>query len=437
MAVAEQHRGLWQPSRPPLRLAGNVLELFLPHGWPESSVPIHWTTRTASQVDHGTAADLAELPAGPRWNTLLVWTPPADTVVTRIRLPTRNARKIAQALPFALEDHLLGDPTELHFAYQREQDDMLAVAVTARERLQQWLQALQAARLQPSRLCPATLSLPLDVDDWALAFVEDWIWVRSGPYTGFVCPATTDTVPPLLTAALQEASSSASMPARITVFNAPAGLPADAWSAALQLEVNLAAESLWDARITTLPPLNLLQGEFAPTRGLRNRLRPLLPAAVIAAVWLTGTLGLSFWEWWQLERQHRANQAAMTALFRQTFPEAKVVLDPALQMERSLEALRAQTGSAGHGDFLPLLASVAPTLGTNADANLRTLKYADSKVTLELRLPDFEALENIKNTVNATGKIRAEVLAANTQGSNVEGRLRIEPQADGGARQDQ
>ncbi len=431
MAVAEQHRGLWPPSRSPRRLAGNVLELFLPNGWPASSAPIYWTTRTASQVDHGLSADLAELPAGPRWNTLLVWTPPADTVVTRIRLPTRNARKIVQALPYALEDQLLGDPTQLHFAYQREHDDMLAVAVTARERLQQWLQTLQAAQLQPSRLCPATLSLPLDVDDWALAFIDDWIWVRSGPYTGFVCPASNDAVPPLLTAALREASGSASMPARITVFNAPNGLPVEAWTAALQLEVVLARESLWDARISAVPPLNLLQGEFAPTRGLRNRLRPLLPAAVMAAVWLTGTLGLSFWEWWQLERQHRANQAAMTALFRQTFPEAKVVLDPALQMERSLETLRTQTGSAGRGDFLPLLASVAPTLQANADANLRTLKYADSKVTLELRLPDFEALENIKNTVNATGKIRAEVLAANTQGTGVEGRLRIESRTSG------
>jgi general secretion pathway protein L len=413
------------------------LELFLPHGWPESPAPIHWTTRTSAQVDHGRAADLAELPTGPRWNTLLVWTPPADTLVTRIRLPTRNARKIAQALPYALEDQLLGDPAQLHFAYQREHDDMLAVAVTARERVQQWLQALQAARLQPSRLCPATLSLPLDVDDWALAFVDDWIWIRSGPYTGFACPAATDTVPPLLTATLQEASGSANMPARITVFNAPPAFAAENWAAALQLEVTLARESLWDARISTIPPLNLLQGEFAPTRGLRNRLRPLLPAAVIAAVWLTGTLSLSFWEWWQLERQHRAHQTAMTALFRQTFPDAKVVLDPALQMERSLETLRAQTGSAGHGDFLPLLASVAPTLRANADSTLRTLKYADSKVTLELRLPDFEALENIKNAVNATRRIRAEVIAANTQGSSVEGRLRIESRANSGTRQDQ
>ena len=103
-------------------------------------------------------------------------------------------------------------------------------------------------------------------------------------------------------------------------------------------------------------------------------------------------------------------------------------------MDRSLDALRAQTGGAARDDFLPLLASVAPTLQANTQASLRTLKYADSKVTLELRLPDFEALENIKNTVNATGKIRAEVLAANTQGSGVEGRLRIESRANSGAR---
>jgi general secretion pathway protein L len=426
MAPVEQRHRLWPTATVSVRVAANVLELFLPYGWPQSQAPIHWTARTGMEISHGQVAELEELPAHLRRHVLLVWTPPADTLLTHVSLPTRNRRKIAQALPYALEEQLLGDPGELHFAYQRHDENILAVAVTARERMQAWLQALHGAKLQPTRLCPATLSLPLDVDDWALAFVDDWIWLRTAPYSGIVCPTPTQGPPTLVAAALEEARGSAQMPTRLTVFNAPAGFDRDAWASALALDITLSNQSLWEARVNAAPPLDLLQGDFAPARGLRKQLRPLLPAAIIVSIWLMGTLGFTVGDWWQLQRKHRSYQQVMTALFRQTFPDAKVVLDPALQMQRNLETLQVQTGGAGSRDFLPLLASVAPVIQANPQASLRTLKYEDAKLTLDLRLPDFGALEKINNAMNGTPKVRAEVLAANSRGSEVEGRLRIE-----------
>ena len=41
-------------------------------------------------------------------------------------------------------------------------------------------------------------------------------------------------------------------------------------------------------------------------------------------------------------------------------------------------------------------------------------------------LEGFEALEKIRNAMNGNAKLQAEVLAANSRGSEVEGRLRIE-----------
>jgi general secretion pathway protein L len=426
MAPADQRYRLWPAAAIGVRIAANVLELFLPHGWPQLQTSIHWTARTGTEITCGTVDALEELPTHVRRHVLLVWTPPADTLLTQARLPTRNRRKIAQALPYALEEQLLGDPADLHFAYQRHNEDTLAVAVTARERMQAWLQTLHDARLQPTRLCPATLSLPLDVDDWAVAFVDGWIWLRTAPYAGIVCRVTESEPPALVSAALAEARSSAQMPTRLTVFNAPPDFARDKWASALQLEIVLSERSLWEARLSAAPPIDLLQGDFAPARGLRKQLQPLLPAAIIASVWLIGTLAFTVGNWWQLDHKHRSYQQAMTALFRQAFPDAKVVLDPALQMQRNLETLQVQTGGAGSRDLLPLLAGIAPVMRTNPQASLRTLKYEDAKLTLDLRLPDFEALEKIRNAMNGTARLRAEVLAANSRGSEVEGRLRIE-----------
>jgi type II secretory pathway component PulL len=121
----------------------------------------------------------------------------------------------------------------------------------------------------------------------------------------------------------------------------------------------------------------------------------------------------------------------MVQLFQKTFPEAKVVLDPARQMERNLQSLQHQSGDADSGGLLALLAQVAPVLRAHPNVTLRTVKYSDAKLTLDLRLPDFETLDVIKNALSETRRVRVEVLAANSRASGVEGRLRVQASAAG------
>ncbi len=402
----------------------NTLEVFLPDGWPERQAEILWCVRYGASVSHGRAADLTDLPANLRSTQLLVWTPPADTLLTHTTLPTRSWSKIAQALPYALEDQLLGDPEQMHFAYHRRPDGGLAVAVTARERLKTWLDTLQAAGLHATRLCPTTLALPLDDNSWSIAFTDDGIVVRTGPFAGFACPASVHTPPAVLTAALEEARDRPDAPAQLTVFNPPEGFSRDAWSSALGVTVVTLERNFWDDGMSAT--LNLLQGAFTPAGKLQETLKRFSPALLILSLWLVGTLGFTFWEWWQLNQAHQSYRDAMTALFRQTFPQAKAVLDPALQMQRNLETLQTQGGHAGANDLLPLLAHAAPSLRANPDVTLRTVRYAVGSLTLDLSLPDFEALEVVKNTMGSSGKLAVEVLAANSRAAGVEGRLRIQ-----------
>jgi general secretion pathway protein L len=415
------------------QLTANTLELFLPYRWPERQADIHWRLQ-AGEGSHGSATSLLDLPKELRWTRLVVWTPPPDTLLTQGKLPTRSARKIAQALPYVLEDQLLGDPEELRFAYERQHDGTLALAITARERLQVWLESLRAVGMQPVYMCPATLALPLDVDDWSAAFVDGWLWVRTGPYSGFACTASSTAPPGMLVAALAEARAKQVLPARLTVFNAPDDFDASGWESSLSVPAVRAANSLWEQPAAALPSLNLLQGELAPGRGLRMRLGPLLPAAVLLAVWLMGTSTSTLWEWWHLRQSQRLYTQAMVSLFHQTFPDIKAVLDPARQMQRNLETLQAQSGAVQRNDLLPLLASTAAALHTNQTLHVRSLKYAETKLTVDLQVPDFEALETAKNALNASGNVSATVLAANRQADGVEGRLQVEATAGGSIR---
>ncbi|MHB8347811.1 MAG: type II secretion system protein GspL, partial [Acidiferrobacterales bacterium] len=125
-----------------------MLSLRLPAGWPEDGLPVLWWWRAGDgETRHGQVAQLAELPAELRAAHVWVWTPAAETMLAQITLPTSSRARIAQALPYALEDQLLGEPESLHFAYRVQGGGSLTVGVTARTRLQAWVDALKTSGL--------------------------------------------------------------------------------------------------------------------------------------------------------------------------------------------------------------------------------------------------------------------------------------------------
>ncbi|HEY8553650.1 MAG TPA: type II secretion system protein GspL [Burkholderiales bacterium] len=404
----------------PAALPGRGLQLRLPRGWPEVDPAVHWSG--PPEVGAGRSENLAQLPPAFRGASVHVWTPAADTLLTRAKLPTRARARIAQALPFALEDQLLDEPEALHFAYVREADGSLAVAVTQRARLELWLEILRSAGLRPSSMSPSVLALPLHPGAWSVAFVDDEIWVRSGPHAGFVALASGDEPPPLLAAALRDAANQGARPERLVVYSPPAAFAAEPWSRALELPVTSEPTPPGPPR---LPALNLLQAEYGHGAQVRQLLRPLRPAFALLALWLIVGVGFDVYEWIRLRQAHAGNLAQMHAVYRQAFGSPAQY--PYEQMVRSIEML--QTRGGGAGDLLPLLARVAPTLqARQADVKLRSLKYADRSLTLDLTLPDYQALDAVKNTLQGAG-LDVAVVAANARGSEVDGRLRVQARA--------
>jgi general secretion pathway protein L len=396
--------------------------LRLPRGWPESAGPMLWQAYDADgAARRGEALTLPDLPDFLRRARVQVWTPPSDTVLTRASLPTRSRARILQALPFALEDQLLEDPERLHFAYTSNPDGSLAVAVTDRARVKVWLDTLAAAGIRPAGLCPGNLALPLQANAWSAAFVDNELWVRTGTASGFVCQSEHAAPPALLQAALREAVAQSSAPQCLFLYGPPPDADLDLWAGHLGIAVQPAVGDFWVAGEPSA--LNLLQGELTPTAHLRQVGRPLIPAALMLAAWLVGLVVVDVVEWARLSRLHNAYAAEMRQVFLQVFPETKTVLDPYAQMQKNLETL--QTRGGGPSDLLPLLARVAPMLQDQAQAKLHGLKYGERALTVDLMLPDYQALDALKNRLQSAS-LDVEVVAANSRGGEVEGRLRIQ-----------
>jgi general secretion pathway protein L len=80
----------------------------------------------------------------------------------------------------------------------------------------------------------------------------------------------------------------------------------------------------------------------------------------------------------RLEHERRRLEGEREALFREAFPEARVVVDPDLQMRRNLAELRRTRGLAVEDDFLGQLSAAAREAGGPA----RSIEYASGKLTL-------------------------------------------------------
>jgi len=404
------------------RKGGDRLELWLPRNWPAEDSELRWRrVAPGGAVRQGSQRGLEGLAPA---EDIIVWTPAAETLLLRARLPTRSSAKIAQALPYALEEQLIEPPESLHFAFAQETDGALAVAVTRRERMESWLAALAAAGLAPTRLAPVTLSLPLADRAWTLSFVDGEIVLRSGVRAGLGGPAEPGP-PAWLHAALAEARSESGAPERILLVDAPADLDSAAWREGLGLP--LEAMRPGEAAVPEAP-LDLLQQHYAPRARMAALKRAYVPAAALLAAWLLATLAFDAIEWARLSRAAGAAEEEMRTLLMKSFPETRAILDPAEQMRRGLEDLSARSGIAAPGDMLSLLARAAPAIERESRLRVQGVEYADRALTVRLVASEADA-ESLART------LRARSLEVEVQRAGGEARLRVRaaapPRAEG------
>ena len=394
------------------RKGGDRLELWLPRNWPAEDSELRWRRVAAGgSVRQGAQRGLEGLAPA---EEIVVWTPAAETLLLRARLPTRSIAKIVQALPFALEEQLIEPPEKLHFAFAREADGALAVAVTRRERMDGWLAALAAAALAPTHLAPVTLSLPLAARAWTLAFVDGEIVLRSGTRAGLGGPAE-PRPPAWLHAALAEARTESSAPECILLVEAPADLDSAAWSEALGLPVE--AMRPGEAAVPA-DPLDLLQQHYAPRGRTAALRRAFTPAAALLAAWLVATLAFDAIEWARLSRAARAADEEVRALLMKSFPETRAILDPAEQMRRGLEDLGARGSVPAPGDILFLLARVAPAIERESRVRAQGIEYAERSLTIRLAASEADA-ESLAQA------LRARSLEVEVQRAGGEARLKV------------
>lgn len=321
----------------------------------------------------------------------------ADVSWHRITCPKAAPARMSAALAGVLEEVVLEDSTQLHFALEPEaKGGALAwVAATDRAWLAGVLAHLERAGLRVDRVVPAAWP-----DEPASGHFAETHESADEGVNGLGLALTWSHPDGVASWPLQGGLARALLPqplppdARFTATPAVAA-PAERWlGASVRVQSPAeralqAARSLWNLRQFGLAPRHRgLSALRELSRHYRSPAwRPLrfgLGALVVVQI-----VGLNLAAW-QQRSTLEAKRAAMTSLLLAAHPQVRAVLDAPVQMQRETDTLRAAAGRPGEADLesaLQAAASAWPlgqpvqTLGYEAGVlSLATPNWSDEQV---------------------------------------------------------
>ncbi len=348
---------------------------------------------------------------------VIVLVPGAEVSLYQARVPGSNRQRILRAIPFALEEELANDVETLHFAIgQSLGDDGYPVAVVDRQRMDDWMEQLREAGIHAHQCVPDMLALPR-AEGWSLLPEADTVLVRSGDYSGFSCDMDNLSVLVAMLTAREE------LPKTANIFSA-AILDLEGIDVTLDVTQQQPLELFargWFAG----PTIDLLQGDYSRREEWGRYLRPWKTSAalfVAALVLSSVSAGLNYSH---LSQQKEQLDTDIQALYKQTFPKARRIVNPRAQMEQELKKLQRRDGGGG-ADFLGMFAETANVVRVAKGVAVKGASYRDGRLDLELLADNLQLLDSLKQSLVNSGSLDAEIQSATTESNRkIKSRIRI------------
>jgi general secretion pathway protein L len=379
----------------------------------------------------GILAHAAPLAVGRR---VVVIVPAVDTLATDSEAPAKSAAKLAQVVPFALEERVADDIENLHFALgdRSAETGRVPVVVVERKRIDAWLEELRGAGLQPQAIYSAATLLPSMPGQLIALLEDDSITLRVPDSSPLVFPSTSITEAIDMTLAGMVAPVEGLEP---TMPGLLLYAGHDEWNAH-QNEIDALRERFTGVKVQLLPSgsigvlaqaaaagdaVNLLQGSLAVTSPGQLSWRSWRIAAVLAASLLFLHLGARYFELSRLRKSEATLDAEIQGAFRAAMPGQVNATNARRRVELRLAEVR---GGGDHGALLPTLSAVATARSAVPSAVIEGMTFREGTLDLRITAPDAASVDAIGQQLRAA-KWQAENKGGSASGDNYRGRLLI------------
>lgn len=364
-----------------------------------------------------------------------VLVPGPDVLVTHAEVPARAGAKLAQLVPYALEEQLAEDIDALHFAIARRPAEgaRVPVAVVSRRLMDEWLGALRNAGIAPDLMYADSDLLPQNPGQATALLEEDVITVRPAAGTPVTLPADALAEALLLAQGIKDGirdGAEENIAGRGLILYTGA---AEWQQHSAQVEagrerfdgirVQLLTHgplALFAQQLPTALPTNLLQGDYATQSSRSAGWRAWRVAALLAVCLLGLHVAGKAAQLGMLKRQERTLDAAIRDTARTALPGETPSGDVRRRMEQRLAALR-DNGTSG---LLPALEALAHAGSAAPGMQLQSLNFHNGTLELKLSAPDASSLDKVAQSLKSNGW-PAELTGGNAVGSRYEGRIQV------------
>ena len=380
--------------------------------------PLEWLAMADGRRVGGAAGDPPAAVIA-RAGTVIVFAPTEDVLLTEAKIGARNRAQLLQAIPFAVEDNLLGAVEDQHFAAATASGDAVGIAVVAKARLREWIARLAEAGVRADVVVPESLAVPLAGGHAGALVDRSRVIARFAPWSAFAC-ASDD----FATWLAQARAAGIEQPVDLHVGAGDARPPLPA-GAQVEVQPEVTDRLAFLAAHLGTPPLNLLGGEFAGRHRQAGSTRWWRRAAALAAAMIVLAVLARGLEAGKLARDLERTEAETAASLERAFPDLSAVerdRAPEVVMRTRLERLRGGNEATG---VLGMLGRIAPILGTTTRVQLRGLEYRADSLEISLRAPDVQTLDNIREQIAAIPGLGSELTATNPVDDATDGRIRI------------
>lgn len=389
------------------------------------SDPVSWVITGADggrigPVSTGSFADAAPIAAE---RPLIVIAPGSSVTLGRPELPVKSGSRVAQVVPFAMEESLAGEVEQFHFAIgPTDEAGATLVAALRRDEFRGWLDALAAAGLDPQAIVPDTLCVP-DNPGKIVAVIDSGQLLVRAPGA---LPVALDAEP------LTEAFTLAGLEGedrhvQLYVSQREWQHSREMIETLREVTGSVDLQILPDGALPLLAAeavrpqtLSLMQGEFARRTGGRAQWQRWRLAALLALAALVLHLGVRGYDLVRLNAEQARLDAAIEQAARIALPDVERIEDARAQVAQRL-------AGGGPGDADGLLAQLAAVGGALAGApgpTVESLGWRDRSLELQMQAPNTDALTRFAQALNARG-LTADVASTAPSETGVQAQVRI------------
>ena len=378
----------------------------------------------------GELAQSLQMSAGRR---VVVIVPAAEALVTDSDAPARSAAKLAQVVPFALEERVADEIENLHFAIgeRSEAGARVPVVVVQRERIDAWLTQLRAAGLDPAAIYSAAQLVPSMPGQLIALLDGDSLTLRVSDAPPLVMPALsiTDGIGMALAAQQSPVVGLEPAPLGLLLYSGH-----DEWQTH-QEEVDALRDRFTGVKVQLLPsgPLsllapaaaageavNLLQGALAVASPLDRGWRAWRLAAALAGGLILLHIGARYFELSRLEKNESALDTSIEEAFRIAMPGQ----NNATNARRRVEQRLAEVRSGGGGTLLPALSALATARNAVPAATIEGITFRDGSLQLRILAPDAASLDAIGQQLRSSSW-QADILGGTASGDSYRGSMQM------------